>query len=280
MDKNRGVVCNNCGVKGHIYRDCRFPVLSYGNILFRRDGGEPMILMVQRKDSLCYTELVRGKYDPHNETYIQLLVDKCSCKEKQKLKKHDYETLWSDLWMISETSHNNLKYRKNYTTGKEKFETIRKCITVSHSKPINLETIIDRSTTNYPGPEWEFPKGRRNPGETNRECAIREFEEETGYKTSDYLYITNIAPFYEEYVGENRVRYKHIYYVGYLKNMEKEIYVDQENPNQAPEIQDIRWMTRKDALEIIRYYHHTRRMVIERLFEFVSEIDINYFVVE
>ena len=46
-------------------------------------------------------------------------------------------------------------------------------------------------------------KGRRNVGETNRECAIREFQEETNYTTNDYELIDNIAPLDEEYMGEN-----------------------------------------------------------------------------
>ncbi len=31
------VYCNNCGYIGHLYRDCKFPVLSYGVIIFRDD---------------------------------------------------------------------------------------------------------------------------------------------------------------------------------------------------------------------------------------------------
>ena len=27
--------CNNCGKKGHMYKDCRLPVTSCGNIIYR-----------------------------------------------------------------------------------------------------------------------------------------------------------------------------------------------------------------------------------------------------
>ncbi len=30
--------------------------------------------------------------------------------------------------------------------------------------------------------DWSFPKGKRDPGETDQECALREVEEETGYR--------------------------------------------------------------------------------------------------
>ena len=39
--------CNNCGIKGHLYKDCRHPIMSYGHIIFRRDDNK--ILMIQRK---------------------------------------------------------------------------------------------------------------------------------------------------------------------------------------------------------------------------------------
>ena len=47
----KSIYCNNCGIKGHLYKDCKRPVLSCGNIIFRLDKEEPEILMIQRKDS-------------------------------------------------------------------------------------------------------------------------------------------------------------------------------------------------------------------------------------
>ena len=75
------VYCNNCGIKGHVYKDCKQPVLSCGNLIFRKDGEIPKILMVQRKDSLCYIEFIRGKYDIQDYKYIISLFNKCSFKE-------------------------------------------------------------------------------------------------------------------------------------------------------------------------------------------------------
>ena len=48
--------CNNCGKKGHMYKDCKYPVTSCGNIIYRDDSKEPKVLMIQRKDSLCYID--------------------------------------------------------------------------------------------------------------------------------------------------------------------------------------------------------------------------------
>ena len=33
--KKQTIYCNNCGNEGHLYRQCRLPVLSYGVLLFK-----------------------------------------------------------------------------------------------------------------------------------------------------------------------------------------------------------------------------------------------------
>jgi 8-oxo-dGTP pyrophosphatase MutT (NUDIX family) len=40
--------------------------------------------------------------------------------------------------------------------------------------------MLNNLNINYEHPEWEFPKGRKNKDESDIECALREFEEETG----------------------------------------------------------------------------------------------------
>ena len=79
--------CNNCGNYGHIYRNCRHPILSYGIILYHRevDSDEYRIILVERKDSLSYIEFIRGRYkNPSNYEYIQLLISRMTEKEKKK----------------------------------------------------------------------------------------------------------------------------------------------------------------------------------------------------
>ena len=279
------LTCNNCGIRGHSYRDCRHPVLSYGHILFRcsdmEDITNPQILMVQRKDSLCYIEFIRGKYDVYNVAYIQILVNKFSREEKERVVSHSFDELWKKLWMLDEIELDSLRFRNDYIKGKDKYEKLCQGITCrSTGISLNLHDIVKGSTTDYPESEWEFPKGRRNPGETNKETASREFGEETNYKVSDYELITNMAPFDEEYMGENHVRYKHVYYVGYLTNTEKEPIIDPENFDQVTEIKSLKWLTESESLDILRDYHHTRRNVIIQTFRFISELNQNYFIVK
>ncbi len=277
MENKSDIYCNNCGLKGHIQRDCRNPVLSCGNLLFRKDKDEPMVLMIQRKDSLCFIEFIRGKYDVFNIDYIQILVDKFTIDEKRSIINSSFDELWSTLWMIDiDTIQKNSDYHK----GHDKFMRLS---TGFHFKKrdifINLQYFVDNSKTNYAMTEWEFPKGRRNKGESDLECAKREFHEETNYNEDDYKLIMNLEPFTEEFVGENRVRYKYLYYVGCLTNLEKEVFIDESNKDQVTELKDIKWVTKSESLEMIRDYHHTRFKIINDIFDFIDSLSEKYILV-
>ena len=170
--------------------------------------------MIQRKDSLCYIEFIRGKYDVFNIDYIQILIDKFTLDEKRNIINKNYDELWSTLWMID---INTIQKNNDYNKGYDKFKRLSEGFYFKKRDIfINLQYFVDNSKTNYLMTEWEFPKGRRNHKESDLECAKREFQEETNYNEDDYKLIKNINPFTEEFVGENRVRYKYIYYIGYL----------------------------------------------------------------
>ena len=270
------VYCNNCGIKGHIYRDCKFPIISCGILLYRNDNNIPKILMVQRKDSLCYIDFLRGKYDIYNISYVQILIDKCTNDEKNNLINYSFDYLWKKLWLIDQ----DIDIKKNdknvidYKRGLDKFNKLSNGFFYKKTKKfINLEYFIDKSKLSYKMSEWEIPKGRRNNRETDFDCAIREFEEETNYNKDDYKLIKNMIPFNEEFVGENGVRYKYIYYIGYLLNLNKEVYIDFNNKNQYTELKNIKWLTRMESLDKLRNYHHSRYYIINKIFNLIDELN-------
>ena len=59
--------CNNCGKLGHMSKECDKPITSYGVLLIVDIDKIPKIIMIQRKDSICYIELIRGKYNIDGE---------------------------------------------------------------------------------------------------------------------------------------------------------------------------------------------------------------------
>jgi len=268
------IKCNNCGSLTHSTNQCKNPITSYGVIIFKKINDTNKILMINRKDSLCYIDLLRGKYSLNNYIYIQILIDKCSITEKQRLLNEDFDNLWKKLWLIDKIDD---KFIDDYNKGEKKFKKLKEGYILNEEK-ISLEKLINNSKTNFISPEWEFPKGRRNPNETNKNCAIREFIEETNYRKEDFELIINVIPFSENYTGENKIRYRHIYYVGKLLNYDKNIIIDKNNLNQSLEISDIKWLNKEECFKKLRYYHKTREKVIDKIFNFIDNIEDYYII--
>jgi hypothetical protein len=68
--------CNNCGEKGHVFRQCKQPIISCGIILINSseipvDPDTIKVLMVRRKHSMAFTEFIRGKYDSEDKEFIK-----------------------------------------------------------------------------------------------------------------------------------------------------------------------------------------------------------------
>ena len=262
--------CNNCGNFGHVYANCRHPILSYGVILYQIDEHKiPRIVMIERKDSLSFIEFIRGKYkNAMNITYIKLLISRMTEEEKEKLLHYSFDELWSNLWIHIDDVNQRIK--KEFIRSKDIFYKLKTGV-MKDDQFHSLETIIQSSPKNYKMNEWEIPKGRRSGHENNRDCAIREFNEETNINPDKYEMITNMIPLIEEYRGINNVRYKHIYYVG-KTDEQIELMIDLENKEQYTEIKNISWVTESESYEKIRDYDNHKKKVIHSFFELYNNI--------
>ena len=108
--------------------------------------------------------------------------------------------------------------------------------------------------------EWGFPKGRHNNQEKDLLCALREFEEETGYVRSTINIIQNLVPFEEIFTGSNYKSYKHKYYVAFMENSD-EIQMTYQNT----EVSKLDWIPYTKALELIRPYNLEKKEVLTRV---------------
>jgi len=254
------IICNNCGKPGHISKDCLLPITSYG-VLLLDIKKEPKIVMIQRKDSLCYIEIIRGKYDINNIDKIKLLLNRISKKEIENIKKKSFDELWKDLWLINDIDQT--KYMKEYISSKRLYYSLK--------ENKELDYYINNNTFVYEDSEWEFPKGKKNinKNEKNYDCAKRELCEETNIHINDFKIIKNISPIIEDFIGENNIKYRNIYYIGICNNINN-IKINKENKDQITEIKDVSLLTYEEAKKKIRNYNNTKIEILDKIFDFIK----------
>ncbi len=261
------IICTNCGIEGHVYKMCTSPVTSYGVIAVRNlstyinspifcsktdtitgtDTSLPLeFLLICRKDSLSYVEFVRGKYNITDEAYLGSLFKSMTLAEHVKLLTLSFDELWKSVW--GETSKN---HKTDYEQSEKKFNLL---------VPI-LASLLKKYSTKWTEPEWGFPKGRRNPYETDNACAIREFQEETGIYKDHIDIIQNIDPIEENFMGSNKIHYCHKYYIANC-DISGTVDIQADNPHMVREIGDIQWLTLDQALAKIRPDNVEKREIL------------------
>jgi 8-oxo-dGTP pyrophosphatase MutT (NUDIX family) len=245
-------------------------VVSVGILAFSPDLEK--VLLVRRKDTMAYVEFIRGKYKSKDTKYLQFLLENMTNYEQNTLLTTlSFEELWSKLWIIKTSK----SFTKNFETAKHKFES---CIhKVRHIIPhLQHHTPIPKYRLE---PEWGIPKGRRNRYESNINCALREFEEETGisvvtHSTSDFILeypssssSSGLKPIEVSYIGTNHIHYKLIVYPAICHR--KDVGVDPHNKHQQREISAVEWT----SLELAK----KRLEGIEIDYEEILKKGLNYF---
>lgn len=255
--------CSNCGKYGHNYKLCTAPVTSYGVILFRYVDSEPQYLLIQRRDSLGYIEILRGKYRITDEKYLQTQVNGMTDAEREKICTKTFEELWTALWQNGTTpSH---YHKSEQETAKHKFNYLR-------DEGV-FKRLCETAPKSWPTPEWGFPKGRRDSKEADIECALRELWEETGVAKEDIHLLENVDPFFEDFQGTNGVRYCHKYYLATCDIVEAHTHLfNLENPHIAREIGDIQWLFYEEALSKIRSDNIEKRTLLLEVNRFLKSV--------
>lgn len=247
--------CNNCGKGGHAFHQCRHPITSAGVIAFRSGKEGIEYLMIRRKDTLGFVDFVRGKYPLQGREYLSNIIDEMTVSEKQRILTEDFTTLWSNLWGASV----GIQYRGEERVSRDKFETLRRGVSAG-GKTYSLESLILASETAWEEPEWGFPKGRRNYQERDMHCALREFEEETGYPKESLSVVQNLLPVEEIFTGSNYKSYKHRYFVAMLRDG-----TSPNHPFQSTEVSKVEWKNNLDVLRCIRPYNIEKKAVAARV---------------
>jgi len=241
--------CSNCGKAGHFFRECREPITSLGILAYKRPSEKEVLwLLIRRRVSIGFIEIMRGKYELRDTACIQALVDQATVQEREMLLTRGFADLWRDLW----NGPASRRYQAEYEQSKAKFDVIRGRGT--------LASLCTASTTSWAEPEWGFPKGRRSSTESELACALRETYEEAGVRKQE-LRILDGAPLLEEYRGSNGICYRHRYWLAEAAST-LEVRMDVANADQRREISDVRWCSMEEALALIRPYNKEKLAVL------------------
>lgn len=222
--------------------------VSAGIALFRKVGNETEIVFVKKRYTYMFSLFVLGAYDNHDEKRLLFMFSRMIIEEKIMILKLDFDLLWNHMWMLDV---NNPKFKKKkignsefYNKKRNKFiqlindggKFIRKIVAQSKNSPLI----------------WEIPKGRIVENENLIECAVREFEEETGIKKKSYTLLSDVKPIVMTYRDGN-FHFKYYYYLARSneteENLKKDpsikinLRIDFNNIDQISELVDIKWLS-------------------------------------
>ena len=198
-------------------------------------SAENIFLIYQRRDSYEYMDIIKGAYE--TEARFKELVTRLCIDERDRLIKYNFRELWDDLWVVKSSG----VYYNGYELAKTKLETYK-----------SLIKDIPPSSKKALEPPWGFPKGRKsyNVKESGIDCAIREFEEETGIDSS-MIKVLNIKPFIEIYKGNNNKLYKTKYFVAKCNSIIdiQRMKIDGciRDSTVTEEASDVRWLRLQEA---------------------------------
>lgn len=262
-------ICSNCGMPGHIFRNCIAPVTSYGVIMVRTKepwdaisslakhegcitGMEMMktpleFLLIQRRDSIGFIEMMRGKYKIHDIEYIRQHLAGMTEKERNRYRAGPFPQLWKEMW----GENPQTQYKNEYEHAKQKWEDLMRGVTLNTGEFVQYDALLDTLGPAPATPEWGFPKGRRDSRESDFECAMREMTEETGVNEKDVIPIGNLEPLSENFFGSNHVNYCHKYFIVWVPSS-VEVKYDATNKHMKQEIGDLQWCEVDKALQLLR----------------------------
>jgi ADP-ribose pyrophosphatase YjhB (NUDIX family) len=273
----------NCGTEGHVYKECKEPITSFGIIAIRRSTTQVneeyaakkyrcekhlvaspdsvpsrekdcgiLYLMVQRKDTMGFIDFVRGKYPEDDEeaktAILRTYLHEMTCEERDLLVKCDFEDLWDLLWI----NKYSLLYMNEYVDAKRKFEQL------------DVKHLMNTTECRWTEQEYGFPKGRKNMYETNLECAKREFREESGY-TPNQIRILSDKPWEEVFIGTNGIKYRHVYYIAEIVPGQEVPKIPLKDVKLAGEISNYGWFSYRQCLAVIRPYDVAKKDLLTKI---------------
>lgn len=254
---------------------------SYGIALCRYNpskNNNVEILLIKKRYSYYFLSFVMGHYKKSDIKYIKHLLDNMSFSEKIDILGMNFSQMWYRIWLNNPEKYfniadiykntnfsnqqignkfSNAEIYKLYFQKKNRFD---KNFLKDNGK--KLRFLLQQSSDSEI--LWEMPKGgKQTPTidtpfkiETNIDCAMREFYEETSIKSDKYQILYNVEPLTDSFV-DNDTNYKSVYYLSIVNP--KETFTPQinfKNFDQIVEVEQVRWVSMNE----IRFFNLSKTM--------------------
>jgi len=264
--------------------------ISYGISLCKYNpekNNNVEILLIKKRYSYHFLSFVMGHYKKSDTKYIKHLFNNMSFSEKIDVLSMQFNQMWYRIWLNNPEKFYNITdvYKidnfalhpiKNKYTNSE----IHKLFFQKKSRFENnflkdngnklREILVSSSDADI---LWEMPKGGKHTDlnaipETNIDCAMREFYEETSINSTQYKILYNVPPLIDSFI-DNETIYKTVYYMAVLRPEYEKLVpkIDYRNFEQITEIKQIRWASLADIKffnltpvvnnRLVKLYTHT-----------------------
>lgn len=214
------------------------------------------ILMIKKRYTYHYFSFVFGYYKKYNNKQLQYLFNNMTFGEKIDILSMKFSNMWYRLWICDpeknyniynmyddkKNSDGDMKNLKCYFRKKSKFENI-----FLRDGGKRLKRLINNSSNSVS--PWEIPKGNMVLGETELDCARREFGEEANIYVDKYTILWGVKPIIATHKDDNII-YRSIYYTAvFHKDADWEPKVKFETSGQLAEVEQVQWV----SLEEIKF---------------------------
>lgn len=203
---------------------------------FNKSINKYEILLVEKRCTYAFYLFTFGLYNYNN---LHQLLNNMTREEKKCILSGNYSLLYFRATLKQYENITRIADIMNY----KKAQNIYEKLSINELSKMMINTTCISCI-------WEFPKGRKNMNEicddenSDKVCAIREFEEETGIKNNQYT-IINDKPVKVEFT-DCGMTYIYYLYVGFCDNNTLDFSFKNHDINNY-EISDIKWVNSADS---------------------------------
>lgn len=251
---------------------------SYGVacVRYNKNRNPPKIelLLIKKKCTYAFIDFITGHYKIQNKPHIQSLFNNMTVHEKTLIMNNDFSALWYYAFMSKPEAlyYNNIpgviitkenkRLLNDYIHKKEQYTKLRQ---------LNKGKLFDRMIRNSTNIDciWEIPKGKKEyEMETDLDCAMREFNEETGLDKRKYKFWFDIRTFNSTDI-DNKIRWITTYYPAVLNS--KYIYKYTFNLDNPLEACDARFFSLDEIKTLPQRQRHIILQVAEPLMKIAKK---------